>query len=157
MFGALIVAAFGAWAFATERDPMGQPVYVASVAPDAERPAVGLRFLCGGVTGVVLQFNLGEVEYEGSQFSTDEPEFEDVKFAFLEGTYDSTAKRAPIVDGLATYEIKGSEAAFVVGLMKDSERVTVSRGEASYSFSLSGARGAIDEVILACPFKYQDQ
>jgi len=151
-----LMFAVGAWAFATEHDPMGQPVYVASVAPDAERPAVGLRYMCGGVTGVVLQFNLGEVEYEGSQFSTDEPQFEDVKFVFVEGTYDSTAKRAPIVDGLATYEIKGSEAAFVVGLMKDSESVTVSRGEASYSFSLSGARGAIDEVTLACPFKYQD-
>jgi hypothetical protein len=153
---ALVVAAVGVWAFAAERDPMGQTVYVASIAPDPERPFVGLKYLCGGVTGVVFQFNLGEVEYEGSQFSTDEPTSEDVKFVFLEGTYDSTAKRAPIVDGLATYEIKGSEAAFVVGLMKDSESVTVSRGEASFQFSLSGARGAIDEVTLACPFKYPE-
>lgn len=157
MLSVLIIAALGGWSFATEPDPLGNPVYTASVAPDEARPSVGIRFSCGGVVGVVLQFNLGEVEYEGPQFSTDEPEWEDVTFVFPEGRYDSTAKRAPITDGLATYEIKGSEAAFLVGLMKDSESVAVSRGEAAFTFPLSGARGAIDQVLSECPFKYKDE
>jgi hypothetical protein len=157
MFRALMIAALaGSWQFATEQDPMGKPVYVASVAPDEARPEVGLRFSCGGVVGVVLQFNLGDMEYAGAQYSTDEPADEEVRFSFPEGRYDSAAKRAPITDGLGTYEIKGSEAAFLVGLMKDSESVEVSRGDVSFAFPLAGARFAIDEVLSACPFKYPE-
>lgn len=155
----IVAAAFaaGGWQFETARDPLGQPVYVAFVAPDPGRPDVALRFLCGGVTGVVLQFNLGETVHDKAQFSTDEPPAEDVRFAFAEGNYDSVARRAPIADGLGTYEIKGSEAAFVIGLMRDSESVLVSRGDTSFAFPLAGAQGAIDEVMSSCPFKYNDQ
>src|SRR5262245_48693225 len=138
----LLTAASSVWQFEAISDPVGKPVFVASVAPEAERPEVSLRYLCGGVVGVVLQFNLGEVETGSGQFSTDEPQEEPVRFSFLEGDYDTTAKRAPIMDGLGTYEIKASEAAFVVGLFKDSERVSVRRGDASFSFPLEGARGA---------------
>jgi hypothetical protein len=154
----LIIAAAvaGGWQFQTANDPLGQPVYVASIAPDAGRPYVGLKFSCGGIVGVVLQFNLGEIRYAGAAFSRREPEFEDVSFAFAEGKYDTTAKRAPITDGIATYEIKGSEAAFVAGLLKDSGSVVVSRGDISFAFPLTGARFAIDEVLSACPFKYPD-
>ena len=141
------------WQFATEHDPLGQPVYVAEIAPDQVR---SVRFLCGGVTGVVLQFNLGEVEYGGQAFSTGEPELENVRFAFVEGNYDTTARRAPITDGVGTFEIKGSDAAFIAGLMKDSESVEISRGEAAFRFPLDGARGAIDEALSACPFKYPE-
>jgi hypothetical protein len=35
----------GTWHFETQRDPLGQSVYVAEVAPDDERPHVALRFL----------------------------------------------------------------------------------------------------------------
>ena len=152
MFAAL--AAAGGWQFETAHDPLGQAVYVASVAPDAERPDAALRFLCGGVTGVVLQFNLGELEHPDAQFSTNEPAAEDVRFAFPEGNYDTEAKRAPIVDGLSTYEIKGSDAAFIAGLFKDSDSVSITRGDASFKFPLDGAKFAIDEVVSACPFKY---
>lgn len=141
------------WQFATEHDPLGQPVYVAEVVPDQVR---SLRFMCGGVTGVVLQFNLGEVEYAGSAYSAGDPAFEDVRFAFIEGNYDTSAKRAPITDGVGTYEIKGSDAAFIAGLLKDSESVEIRRGEASFRFPLDGARGAIDEALNACPFKYPE-
>ncbi len=154
MMLALTLAAALGWQFATTADPLGQPVYVASVTPDAARPFVSLKYACGGIVGVVLQFNLGDVKYASMQFSTKEPEFESVRFAFLEGNYDTTAKRAPITDGLATYEIKGSEAAFVASLLKDSDRVTITRGTVSHFFPLTGARFAIDEVISACPFKY---
>ena len=154
-----IAAALAApgWRFDTARDPLGHPVYVAFVAPDEARPEVALRFLCGGVTGVVLQFNLGETAYDRSQFSTDEPADEDVRFAFVEGKYDTRARRAPIADGLGTYQITGSEAAFVVGLLADSERVVVSRGEVSFTFPLAGARGAIEAAMSACPYKYPNQ
>jgi hypothetical protein len=153
----LLVAALAAgWQFETVQDPMGLPVYVAAVAPDEERPDVALRYLCGGVTGVVLQFNLGDTEFQPNQFSTEEPEWEDVRFEFPEGPYDTAAKRAPITDGLATYEIKGSDAAFIAGLMQDSESVTVTRGQASFTFPLAGAPAAIAEVSGACPFKYQE-
>ena len=89
MFAAAVA---GSWHFGTERDPMGQPVYVAEVAPDGART---LKYLCGGVTGVVLQINLGDAEYGEGQFSTDEPPEETLHFEFPEGTYDTLAKRAP--------------------------------------------------------------
>src|SRR5262249_4579544 len=97
-----------------------------------------------------------DVDTDSAQFSTDEPKDEPVRFSFIEGDYDTAAKRAPITDGLGTYEIKASEAAFVVGLFKDSERVTVHRGDVSFSFPLDGARSAIEQVMNACPFKYAE-
>jgi len=157
MFSLLLALSIGGlWQFGAERDPLGQEVFVASIAPEAERPHVALRFLCGGVTGVVLQFNLGEVETEGPQFSTEEPAFDDVRFSFVEGNYNTTAKRAPIADGLGTFEIKGSEAAFVAGLLRDSDSVAVVRGGVSFTFPLAGANVAIGEVFSACPFKYSE-
>lgn len=141
------------WQFQTERDPLGQAVYVARVAPDEARPFVSLKFECGGVAGVTLQFNLGTM---ASDFSTKEPGFEDVRFEFPEGKYDSAAQRAPLTDGIDTFEIKGSEAAFIAGLLADSDAVTVSRGGSSFTFPLANARFAIGEVKSACPFKYSE-
>ena len=155
MIPALLLAAAGSWHFEAIRDPLGQPVYAAEIAPDAERPYVALRFLCGGMTGVVLQFNLGEVQYAGSQFSRREPEFEDVQFDFEEGPYKTTAKRAPITDGIGTYEIKGSEAAFVADLLTTVGSVSIKRKLVAYTFPLDGAAAAIGEVVSACPFKYR--
>jgi hypothetical protein len=164
----ILLAGAMAWQFATERDPLGQPVFVAEIAPGG---AQSLRYLCGGITGVVLQFNLGETDFDARQFSTNEPKFEDVEFVFAEGKYRTSAKRAPITDGLATYEIKGSEAAFVAGLLTDSAklmgdiyyfdpknqgRVSISRGNTSFSFLLTGADAAISGVKDACPFKYPE-
>ena len=146
----------GTWQFETERDPLGNPVYVAQVTPDSARPDIALKFSCGGVVGVVLQFNLGDIEYSGSQFSTDEPAPEGFRFQFPEGPYDTLAKRAPIADGLSTYEIKGSEAAFIAGLMQDSDSVSIKRESVSFTFPLSGAQAAIAEVTDACPFKYKN-
>lgn len=151
----LAAAVAGAWQVDTLRDPLGQPVYVASVTPDASRPYVQLKYSCGGIVGVELQFNLGEVKYSGV-FSTGEPPQEDVHFTFPEGKYDTLARRAPLTEGIGAFEIKGSEAAFVAGLLKDSERVTVARHNVSVTFPLSGARLAIDEVMDACPFKYPE-
>jgi hypothetical protein len=155
----LVLAALAApgWQFDTVRDPLGQPVYVASVVPDEHRPHIGIKYLCGGIVGVVLQFNLGDIRTAGAQYSTREPDFEDVRFTFPEGKYDTAAKRAPITDGLATYEIKGSEANFVAGLLKDSDSVDISLGGVSRTFPLTGAQFAIDEVTNACPYKYPDQ
>ena len=149
MFAAAVASG---WHFGTERDPLGQPVYVAEVAPDGART---LKYLCGGVVGVVLQFNLGEIEYGGNQFSTNEPTDEAFHFEFPEGPYDTLAKRAPITDGLSTYEIKGSEAAFIAGLMQDSDSVSIKRESVSFTFTLDGAKAAIAEVTDACPFKYK--
>jgi hypothetical protein len=142
------------WQVETARDPLGQPVYVASVTPDSSRPYVQLKYSCGGIVGVELQFNLGEMQ---GTISNAEPDWEDVRFTFPEGTYDSVAKRAAITEGIGAFEIKGSEAAFLAGLLKDSEQVNVRRGKVAFTFPLSGARFAIDEVMSACPFKYPDQ
>jgi hypothetical protein len=150
----LLAGALG-WQFATERDPLGQPVYVAAVTPDPARPFVAMKYSCGGIVGVELQFNLGDVRYAGAAFSTGDPPFETVRFTFPEGQYDTTAKRAPITEGIGTYEVKGSEAAFLAGLLKDSETVTIQRGQISFTFPLNGARFAIEEVVSVCPFKYQ--
>lgn len=157
MIGALIFAAAlgGSWQFDTVRDPLGQPVYVASVTPDGAPPYVQLKYSCGGIVGVELQFNLGETKYAG-MFSTAEPAWENVHFTFPEGQYDTVAKRAPITEGIGAFEIKGSEANFIAGLLKDSDSVSIKRGKASFLFPLSGARFAIDEVMSACPFQYPE-
>ncbi|NOT39955.1 MAG: hypothetical protein HOP13_05630 [Alphaproteobacteria bacterium] len=141
------------WQAATLNDPLGRPVYVAEVAPDSVR---SLRFLCGGMTGVVLQFNLGRTTASPDAFSVDDPQPENVRFAFAEGNYETTAVRAPITDGIGTYEIKGEEAIFVLSLMRDSEQVEVQHGDATAAFPLSGARAAIDETRAQCPYKYPD-
>ena len=150
-----LLAGAMAWQFATERDPLGQPVYVAAVAPDPARPFVAMKYSCGGIVGVELQFNLGDARYAASAFSTGEPPFETVRFTFPEGQYDTTAKRAPITEGIGTYEVKGSEAAFLAGLLKDSDKVTIQRGPNTFTFPLDGAQFAIAEVASACPFKYE--
>lgn len=152
----LSAALAGSWHFDTLRDPLGQAVYVAEVAPDEERPHIALRFLCGGMTGVVLQFNLGEIQFAGSQFSRREPTWEDFRFEFEEGPYKTSAKRAPIADGLGTYEIKGSEAAFVADLLTTAGSVSIKSELIAYTFPLDGAAAAIGEVVSACPFKYRE-
>jgi hypothetical protein len=151
MFVALIFATAGVWQFDTVRDPLGHPVYVASVSGSPSY--VQLKYSCGGIVGVELQFNLGEMP---GAITNDEPKFEQVRFAFVEGQYDTVARRAPITEGLGTFEIKGSEANFVAGLLKDSDEVTVSRNDAAITFPLAGARLAIDQVTEACPFKYTE-
>ncbi len=125
---------------------MGQPVYTAEIP--------GLTFSCGGMVGVVLQFNLGDVNYGDKRYSPAEPEWEDVRFIFAEGPYDTTAKRAPITDGIGTYEIKGSDAAFIAGLFQSGGSVTIKHDDALADFSLDGAGLAIGRVLEACPFKY---
>lgn len=154
---ALLVAASIGWQFAASQDPLGQSVYVAALVPDEARPHVGLRFSCGGIVGVQLTFNLGELTYSDKQLSDVEPEWEDVRFLFGEGPYDTTAKRAPITEGIGTYEIKGSDAAFVAGLLQSGGQVEIIHDDAKASFSLDGAGLAIGEVIEACPFKYPGQ
>ena len=52
----------GGWHYETTRDPLGQTVHVAAVAPEAGRPYVGMRLMCGGLAGIVLQVNLGEMQ-----------------------------------------------------------------------------------------------
>lgn len=141
------------WQVATLSDPLGRPVYVAEVAPDSAR---SLRFLCGGITGVVLQFNLGRLTPSQDAFSLADPEPEAVRFAFAEGNYETTAFRAPITDGIGTYEIKGEEAVFVLSLMRDSEWVEVLHAGATADFPLAGAKAAIDETRAQCPYKYPD-
>jgi hypothetical protein len=162
----ILLAATLTWQLATTRDALGSSVYVAEVAPGGSQ---SLRFLCGGITGVVLQFNLGQLEAERDAFSLADPKPEVVRFKFAEGSYDTTAVRAPIVDGIGTYEIKGEEAVFVLTLIRDSEpvlagiggdtpnethRVEVQHGGAAALFSLSGAKAAIEDVRAACPYKY---
>jgi len=149
MFHLLVIAA--AWAFQVEQDPLGQAVYVAEIR---ERPGVGLQFSCGGIVGVVLQYNLGDAAYADKRFSTAEPEWEDVRFDFAEGPYDTTAKLAPITDGIGAYEIKGSDAAFIAGLFQAGGSVSIKHDDATAAFSLEGAGLAIGQVFDACPFKY---
>jgi len=143
----IFAAAFaGGWHFGTERDPLGQPVYVAEVAPDRARPHIALRFSCGGLAGVVFQFNTGDMRLAGMSGA---PATEGVRFDFDGRGYETTARRAAIADGIGTFEIKGSEAFHVAGLMQQSGSVSVG----GVTFPLDGAHAAIGEVLDACPFK----
>ena len=150
----VLVAALGAsgggWHYETVPDPLGQTVHVAEVAPDTGRPFVAMRLMCGGIQGVVLQVNLGQMQYASM---TAQPSS---GLSFNVGSapaYSTAAAVAPITDGVGTYEIKGSEAGNVAHLLMQGESVTVHQGSASFTFPLSGASMAIGEVIANCPFK----
>lgn len=145
------------WRFDVQTDPLGQNVYVAESAGSAELPLAFLRFSCGGMPGVLLQFNLGQAAQDSSDFGTDDPSWEDVTFVFPEGAYPTATKRAAIADGIGTFEIKGSEAMFIVRQLKAGGELTLQQGVLSTRFTLDDAAGPISEVIASCPFKYEDQ
>jgi hypothetical protein len=151
-----LLAASG-WQFDTRTDPIGQTVYVAELRPSAEQAETQLRFSCGGIVGVELQFNLGQASYDNGAFSTADPPWEDVKFTFAEGEYPTTAKRAPLTDGMGTYEIKGGDAMFIAKLIKAGGEVTIEHNGQRQSFVLEGASDPVTQVIEQCPFKYPDQ
>jgi|GEM_PF-2277296 len=155
MTAALLAAA--PWRFDVQTDPLGQSVYVAEVAGSEDLPQAFLRFSCGGMPGVLLQFNLGQAAQDGSDFGTDDPSWEDVTFLFPEGEYPTATKRAAIADGIGTFEIKGSEAMFIARQFKAGGEVTLRQGAQSTRFTLEDAAGPISEVIASCPFKYEDQ
>src|SRR6185503_6800905 len=70
---AVIVAALGgsggAWHYETTHDPLGQTVHVAEITPDEARPFVAMRLMCGGISGVSLQVNLGEMQSQSMNAS----------------------------------------------------------------------------------------
>jgi len=147
---AALAASGGAWHYETQADPLGQTVHVAEIAPDEARPFVALRLMCGGIQGVVLQVNLGQMQFA----SMTAPPASGLSFNVGSApAYSTAAAVAPITDGVGTYEIKGSEAGNVAHLMMQGESVTVHQGSASFTFPLSGASTAIGEVIANCPFK----
>lgn len=145
------------WQFETISDPLGHPVYVASSIRHAEAPQAFLKFSCGGIVGVELQYNLGHAAFSGNDFSTDDPKWEDVSFIFPEGPYPTTAKVAPLTDGVGTFEIKGGDAMFIAKLFRSGGNVKIIQGVQEATFSLEGASGPVTEVIEQCPFKYNDQ
>ena len=149
----LAAAAFaggGAWHYDTTHDPLGQTVHVAEVAPDQARPFVAMRLMCGGMTGVVLQINLGQMQFASMTGSPARGLSFNVGAA---PAYSTEASIAPVADGIGTYEIKGSEAGNLAHMLMQGESVTVHQGDASFTFPLSGASLAIGEVIANCPFK----
>ena len=146
----MIVALAGgggaAWRYTSAHDPLGQTVHIAEIVPDAARPYVALRLFCGGIAGVSLQVNLGQMQVAANGgelvFSVDNG-----------AAYTTPATLAPITDGVGTFEIKGSEAGSVAQLLLHGAAVSVREGEASVTFVLSGAAAAIGEVIARCPYK----
>jgi hypothetical protein len=146
-----VAFAAGQWRYETARDALGQTVHVASIAPDAARPYIALRFLCGGIGGVVFQFNTGDMQLAGL---ASEPIFEGVRFEFADLSHQATATRAAIADGIGTFEIKGSEAFRLASLMQRGGSVLVSRGRFRLAFPLDGAIDAIGRVLEACPYKF---
>jgi hypothetical protein len=145
------------WRFEIQTDPLGQSVYVAEAAGSDALPQAVLRFSCGGLPGVLLQFNLGQARFEGEDFSIADPAWEDVTFTFPEGAYPTTTKRAALADGVGTFEIKGGDAMFIARQLKAGGEVTITHAQQSARFLLDGAAGPIAEAIDACPFKYADQ
>src|SRR6185503_6498164 len=96
-----------AWKYESQTDPLGQTVHVAQIAPEEARPFVAMRLMCGGISGVMLQVNLGEMQ---SALMTSP--VVGLSFSFNSDVADCSAAAsiAPVVDGVGTYEIKGSEA-----------------------------------------------
>ncbi|MBI1211314.1 MAG: hypothetical protein GC190_07625 [Alphaproteobacteria bacterium] len=140
----------GTWHYDTTHDPLGQTVHVAQVQPDQARPFVAMRLMCGGIQGVTLQVNLGQMQFASMTGSPSRA------LAFNVGAtpaYSAEASLAPVADGIGTYVIKGSEAGNLAHLLMQGDSVTVHQGSASFTFPLSGASLAIGEVIANCPFK----
>jgi len=132
--------------YASEHDPLGQTVHVAEIVPDPARPFVALRLFCGGIAGVSLQINLGQMQAP--------PNGGEMSFSVDNGPpYSTPASLAPITDGVGTFEIKGSEAGNIAHLLMHGEAVTVRQGASSMTFALRGAAAAIGEVTASCPFK----
>lgn len=154
---AAALAAGAPWRFDVQTDPLGQSVYVAEAAGSEDLPQAFLRFSCGGMPGVLLQFNLGQAAHDGSDFAAGDPAWEDVTFLFPEGAYPTATKRAAVADGIGTFEIKGSEAMFIARQLRSGGEVTLQQGALSTRFRLDDAAGPISEVIASCPFKYEDQ
>ena len=147
---AAALAGSGTWHYDTTRDPLGQTVHVAEIVPDAARPYVALRLICGGIDGVAVQVNLGQMQYASMASAPASGLSFDVEGA---PPYATAASFAPITDGVGTYEIKGSEAGNVAHLLMTGDAVTVHQGAASQTFSLSGAAGAIGQVIGNCSYR----
>ena len=146
---AAALAGTSAWHYETTRDPLGQTVHVAEIVPDGARPYIALRLICGGMSGVVVQVNLGQMQFASMTGAPSGINF-DVQDA---PPYATSAALAPITDGVGTYEIKGSEAGNVAHLLMRGETVTVHQGAARQAFSLNGAATAIGEVIGNCAYK----
>lgn len=144
------------WKFDVRTDPLGQNVYVAEASVSTDLPQAKLQFSCGGIIGVELQFNLGQASYSGKALSNEEPAWEDVTFVFPEGPYPTTTKKAPLTDGVGTFEIKGNDAMFIARLFRSGGEVVIEHARQAARFMLQGAAGPINEVIDACPFKYAD-
>jgi hypothetical protein len=145
------------WRFDVQTDPLGQSVYVAEATGSQELPQALIRFSCGGMPGVLLQFNLGQAGFEEQDFGNDDPAWEEVTFAFPAATYPAPAKRAALADGVGTFEIKGTDAIAIVRQLTGGGEMTVTHNLQSARFVLDGAAGPISEVIASCPFKYPDQ
>ena len=145
------------WQYLTHVDPIGQTVHVAEFISNDNALSSQLRFSCGGIVGVELQFNLGHSNFDSSDLANEEPEWEDVSFEFAEGPYPTTAKRAPLTDGVGTFEIKGGDAMFIAKLLRSGGSVVITHGDQQAGFSLVGASAPISQTIDACPFKYVDQ
>src|SRR5690242_18181902 len=127
---AVVVAALGAsggsWHYQTTSDPLGQTVHVAEIAPDEARPFVAMRLMCGGISGVSLQVNLGQMQYASTMSAAPRG------LSFNVGdapAYSAAASMAPITDGVGTYEIKGSEAGNLAHLLMNGDSVTVHQGD----------------------------
>src|SRR5438132_5062328 len=103
---AAAIAGSGTWHYGTAHDPLGQTVHVAEIVPDSARPYIALRLMCGGIAGVAIQVNLGQMQYA----ATASAPASDINFD-VEGApaYATAASLAPITDGVGTYEIKGRE------------------------------------------------
>jgi hypothetical protein len=155
MIRVLMVAAAGSfamaagWHYEATHDALGQTVHVAEIVPDVARPYVAMRVMCGGLAGISLQINLGEMQTASMAAPAGGLTFE----ISQSPAYSAAASMAPLTDGIGTYEIKGSEAGDVAHLLMRGDEVTVRQGPTSATFPLAGAAGAIGEVIANCPLK----
>ena len=146
---AAALAMAGSWHYEATHDALGQTVHVAEIVPDAARPYVAMRVMCGGLAGISLQVNLGEMQSASMTAPAGGLTFEIAKSP----AYSAAAAMAPLTDGVGTYEIKGSEAGDVAHLLMRGDEVTVRQGAVSATFPLAGAAGAIGELIANCPLK----
>jgi hypothetical protein len=140
----------GSWHYEATHDALGQTVHVAEIVPNAARPYVAMRVMCGGLAGISLQVNLGQMQFASMAAApAGGLTFEIAKSP----AYSAAAAMAPLTDGVGTYEIKGSEAGDVAHLLMRGDAVTVRQGRVSATFPLAGAAGAIGELIANCPLK----
>jgi hypothetical protein len=146
------------WIVRTQTNLIGQPEAVAELAESADAPGRYLKFSCSVMSGPILEIGLGARSFESfSNFSAAEAARAD-KIAITMRQQAGAPLQIvgePVPDQVTSraFVVGGVEATTAARYVAGAESLNITAESASAEFAVSGASGAIGEVLTACPFK----